>query len=334
MTRLLSKTLTRDSNMELLRIIAMLLVMIVHANFKVIGIPAYEELATEPVETSARFFIGALSIICVNVFVLLSGWYGINFKLEKLGKLIFQVCFFIGLISIAFGAWRDNPVALLREFAQNYWFVTAYVLLFIFAPFLNAFAEQANKTLFKTLLITLFLYQTIVSYIGNSPWYDDGYSPLPFFWLYLLARYLKIYSPKWSSFPKYIDFIIWLGMSLFIAFCSVALLSFQAGGGRMYNYTSPFVIISSVNFFLFFTKCRFRSPVINWLGKSAFAAFLVHMHPLFFDRYYSPLIGGWYRALPLPVAVLAILTYIVLIFLIAVLVDKVQQALFGSLKRV
>ena len=59
----------RDSNMELLRIIAMLLVMIVHANFRALPVPTYEEANNEILSSILRFFTESFSIICVNLFI-------------------------------------------------------------------------------------------------------------------------------------------------------------------------------------------------------------------------------------------------------------------------
>ena len=84
----------RDSNMELLRIIAMILVMIVHANFRALPIPSVEDCNIECGSSFLRFFTESFSIICVNLFILLSGWYGIKFKINRLIEFIFQVLFF------------------------------------------------------------------------------------------------------------------------------------------------------------------------------------------------------------------------------------------------
>ena len=321
----------RDSNIELLRIVAMLLVMLIHADFKAIGNPAFEELVTAPADTFGRFFVGALSSVCVNAFILISGWYGINFKLSGLNKLLFQVLFFMVLLSSLLLIWQTSSVALLHALASNYWFVTAYILLFILAPVLNAFADYADKSLFKMVLIILFLYQTLISYIGNSAWYDDGYSPLPFLFLYLLARYMRLYSPRWCLLKKHTDMLIWVGLSLAVAVCSITLLHLQMGGGRMYNYTSPVIVASSVYFFLFFTKLNIASRPINWIGKSAFAAFLLHMHPLFFDHCFACVICGWRMSQSLLSAYVFTIGYIFILFFVAILIDKVRERLYFRL---
>ena len=60
---------TRDSNMELLRIISMLLVLVVHASFKSLGTPDADDICNYPVSSVLRFFSESFSAICVNVFI-------------------------------------------------------------------------------------------------------------------------------------------------------------------------------------------------------------------------------------------------------------------------
>ena len=91
-TALYSKTTnSRDSNMELLRVVAMLLVCIVHANFRALPVPTHEEVFPNVSSSILRYFTESVSIICVNLFVLLSGWYGIKFKLDRLKEFFFKL---------------------------------------------------------------------------------------------------------------------------------------------------------------------------------------------------------------------------------------------------
>ena len=319
---------TRDSNMELLRIMAMLLVMIIHADFLTLGIPTREDLAAEPMDTFMRYMIGGMSSVCVNVFVMISGWYGISFKIKRIGKLLFQTFFFVFLIFLVL-VWPKGISVCLTEaknffLMEGYWFIAAYLLLCIMAPALNAFCEQASRSLLRNVLVAFFLYQTIFSYMGNSPWYDDGYSPLPFLGLYLLARYLRMYPNRFSKFKKGWDIFVWGVTSVIIAVLSMFLL-FHGTGGRLYNYTSPLILVSSTYFFLFFTKIHFKNNVVNWLGKSCFAAFLVHMNPHFIRRYYVEPICRWHSIEPGIIMVVHTAGYILCIFFIAILLDQLQR---------
>ena len=52
----------RDSNMELLRIVAMLLVLVVHADFASIGSPTIIEVMDAPYSSIARLGVECISI--------------------------------------------------------------------------------------------------------------------------------------------------------------------------------------------------------------------------------------------------------------------------------
>ena len=87
-------TKTRDSNMELLRIVAMLLLMVVHANFRALPKPDAAVIAAQPVSAFLQFLTEGFSIVGVNVFVMLSGWYGIRPRMVRFAELVFQLLFF------------------------------------------------------------------------------------------------------------------------------------------------------------------------------------------------------------------------------------------------
>ena len=93
----MTQTKRRDSNFELLRIVAMVLVMLVHVNYAALGGVTHEELLATPWTGFVRILCEQLCIICVNLFILLSGWFGIRPTLGKLASLLFQVLF-IGIV--------------------------------------------------------------------------------------------------------------------------------------------------------------------------------------------------------------------------------------------
>ena len=70
----------RDSNIELLRVVAMFLVLIDHSGYMSINPPTNEEVFSAPMLSMARHCSQSFSSICVNVFVLISGWFGIKAK--------------------------------------------------------------------------------------------------------------------------------------------------------------------------------------------------------------------------------------------------------------
>ena len=159
----LSTAAPRQSNMELLRIVAMLLVMIVHADFRALSVPSVADFDIDTVRTVMRLVFESLSIICVNTFVLLSGWFGIHFKFSRLWEFLFQIAFFIVLFyGLAVVTRPDEALTLsgasnLLLLGQwDYWFVKCYLMLYIFSPVLNAFVEHATRRQFATVLVLFY----------------------------------------------------------------------------------------------------------------------------------------------------------------------------------
>ena len=189
----------RQSNIELLRIIAMFLVMVVHADYFALGSPDSADMLIAPIPTATRVFIEALSICCVNVFVLISGYFGIRPKKSSMTSFLFQILFFFVLIygvCLATGISSSSVQGILQCFCLTSanWFIKAYLLLFILAPVLNAFIEKGDCKLHRNVLIGFYLIQTVYGCLFSADFFDNGYSTLSFIGLYLLARYIKLYA--------------------------------------------------------------------------------------------------------------------------------------------
>ena len=165
---------TRNSNIELLRIIAMVMILGLHVNYLAIGEPSSQDIATSPLQSFVRMFAEYVCIVGVNVFVLISGWFGINYKLKGLCNFLFQSLFFSLIIFTLFviagniGMNRLNIMSSFLLYKNAYWFVWAYLVLYIMAPILNAFIEKSNKQTLKRVLVLFFVIQTIASIFTNK----------------------------------------------------------------------------------------------------------------------------------------------------------------------
>ena len=323
----------RQSNMELLRLLSMFLVLVIHANTVFDPWPIDQAaVLADPAACSFRFLIESLSVVCVNAFILLSGWFGIHFSFNRLFSFIFQVLFFSLILTLLPSARGQGGHLFFDIFTLNqYWFVRAYIILFILSPALNLFAEHTSKNDFRNVLIAFFTMQTVFAYMTNSGWFDDGFSPIPFVGLYLLSRYIRIHKPVFSSFKKEADLGIYLGISLLLTALSIVLFRWFGSGGRMFNYTNPLVIASSVFFVLFFSKIRMKnSRTLNWVAVSSVGAYLLHMNPLFFQPYFIGTLksfSGQYSSLAICALTLA---FIIAVFGGGVLLDKVRSLIWNK----
>lgn len=98
----------RNAAFELLRIISMVMVLIVHADYGALGQPTLTDLRDSGVlNITTRVGFEVVAIIAVNLFILISGYFGIRATKEKVFKLLYQ-CWFVvlGLLLIA---WPITP---------------------------------------------------------------------------------------------------------------------------------------------------------------------------------------------------------------------------------
>ncbi len=325
-----SKYLNRDSTMELLRILAMLGILIVHSDFFALGIPTKEECINAPLVSCWRYIIENITIVSVNIFVLLSGWYGIHIKMKRLLEFLFQILFF-NLLFFALFSFFTPEKTLTREGIESifmlddrFWFVKAYLLLYLLSPILNSYIEIASKRQFQLILLAFFAFQTIYGWLYPSvSWFKYGYSTISFIFIYLLASYLR----------KHMGKFVWGGVLLtyiaFILFNSAAFYASTYFGRSIYierlmAYNSPLVIVASVAVFLCFTKIHIKSAFINMVAISSFAAFLFHANHFFVEEIYVVWIREWFRADSFILFSIKALVFILAIFCLSIILDKIR----------
>ena len=328
----------RQSNIELLRIIAMFLVMVVHADYFALGSPDSADMLIAPIPTAIMVFIEALSICCVNVFVLISGYFGIRPKKSSMTSFLFQILFFFVLIygvCLASGVASLSVQGVLQCFCLTpaNWFIKAYLLLFILAPVLNAFIEKCDQILHRNVLIGFYLIQTVYGCLFSADFFGNGYSTLSFIGLYLLARYIKIYAPKLSQLKKGYDISLYLLCAALITI--ITLLGFMVGKNTeilMFTYINPLVIIESVALLLFFSKLKFTSRFINWVAASSFAVYLVHANPNILNGIYKDIIVSIYNSSSGINTFMDIFVFLTGIFILSILIDQVRKVFFEKIR--
>ena len=277
----------RQSNFELLRIITMLLVVATHVNFYSLGWPTSDDMATEPSTTIAKLFFESLTICCVNVFVLISGWFGIRPSWGKFRRFIFQCFFFsfgILIAAILFNKVTIGP-SLLKEIAisltlKDYWFIPSYILLYLLSPVLNAFVDSGTKKTLGSIVLCFFIFEFIYGWVYSLNGFNSGYTTISFIGLYLLGRYLRKYPCSLTQLKPSVDFFIYFLVGVINTIACIVMLKHGHTINRFFYYTCPFVVIQSIFLLLSFSKIKFTSKTVNYIASSAIAVFLFHWNHL------------------------------------------------------
>ncbi|MBO4463409.1 MAG: acyltransferase [Prevotella sp.] len=331
----------RDANMDLMRITAMCLVMVYHVNYwgiaqKYAPITTYNEL-----QIFGYTLMKCVAMVCVNMFVLISGWYGIRPNIKKLLSLFFQVWFFsiLGYLVFVF-SYEDIHFSIAKFvhyiFFSDYWFVPAYLLLYILSPILNSFVENSTKRNLMVVIICFYLFQFVYGWFDRSPYFDHGCSPLVFLGLYLIARFLRIHNELYDkiSISK-----VAVGY-LLVLFITVLLCTLMAIKGNvkwaelLMQYSSPFTVCLSVLLLIFFSKLKLNSyKTIALLGTSSFAVYLFHDSTYFYEKIFYP-IGCWiYVNNSTICSLLLLFLFLSVIYLISFLLDLMRIVLWEKIAR-
>ncbi len=326
----------RQSNIELLRIVAMCLVLVVHTCFYSFGEPSHDTVVCAPLESFLRIAGQAFSVVCVNVFVMISGWFGIHPRWKGLASFLYQCAFIAtavyGILMMTGMSFTWAQIKHDVIYPNSYWFVYAYLWLYLLAPILNRFMETAPRREVKRLLIAFFLFQTLygcwpfeLGYIGK------GYSPLSFIGLYLLTRYVRIYQPSWSQCAKQTAIGLYASVSLLPAVVLYAYARLSTNTENLstlyrcfLSYTSPLVIAASLYLLLYFSKIRFQSQFINYIASSAFAIYLVHCHPSVLGGFFKQTVLNLHTMNSLGMFYFKLSLFLAGVFLASILLDKLR----------
>lgn len=278
-------TTLRDSNMELLRIVCMLMITIHHTmtypGMYYSGIFGNGELVPK---YELAVFLNGLCFVGVNCFVLISGLYGIKFKWKSLFSLWLLCAFYVCLSSIAnhfmYGSmWHVKTTIDLavHSFTRGSWFIPCYVYLYLLAPILNFARDYADKKqyVFILILLTIGCY-----YMGYWRWcsqFDlNGFTVGHFIWLYFIGGFIGRFG---ENIKSRIVAPIALTSYLTFSFLWGLLTNLQLSGYSLYfwhpsYYNSMCMMLAAVSLVIFMYTFKFSSLIINKIAKSVLAVYL------------------------------------------------------------
>lgn len=336
----------RQSNFELLRIVAMLLVMVVHADFFSLSHPDAAFIASHPAGAYMRYLVEAMALVCVNVFVLVSGYFGIRPNARRVANFLFMVLFYqIGIVLAYVGYHRltgtpmaesaDELLEMCRPLV-SYWFVAAYLILMCLAPILNRFIANSTPRQLWTFALCYWILELYFGYYTDT--FSAGYGALAFINLYVIGAAVK----KTPGLP--LKSALAAGTA-YLGICALtALIMLAIVGGidqpqvttqavtLFIDYTGINVMLASVALFLFFKHLKINSKAVNFVAGSAFAIYLLHMHPLLCPTY-REVCRELYFGNSLWPYLGKITAFIAAIFAAALLIDQVRKLLWRLICR-
>ena len=266
---------TRQSGLECLRIISIVLIVSMHilGNTFHTGNLLNKELILA---------VNTLGNTGVTLFILISGYFGIRFNAGKFFKMIAIVWFYSVVSYFVEIMWLHTPhtwSGLASSFvpilSKKYWFMTCYVVLYCFSPYLNQLVQHLSRKSYERLLLVWGFFFVLAPTLLFFEIQDDtGKGVMNVTLAYLIGQYLKVYG-----FPESMKRQHWKLLSGSIAsiFILNSLLTAISGNIilRFARDNNLLIIIASVTIFYQFTRWHFSSRIINYLAGYVFALYML-----------------------------------------------------------
>lgn len=348
----------RQVNLEILRIICMLMIITMH-------VTNHGMLITFATKGTLSYYIVwtlfGLGFSSINLYILISGYFLVEsrFSSYRIVKLELQVLFYALGITLLFWltGWAKERemkymvyscTPILSDF---YWFPTMYVGMILLSPLLNRVAKSLTKRQFECTLVLLFVMfsvWTTVFFYTSGMNIAGGAAELWFLVVYMFGAYFRLhYKPdnkpgKWILWSIVISALIPISRFVIEALLSTPLGNFSFledlmwGYSLFYQYNSILACLAAGCIFVAFLNMPHLgegifAPLIRRLGVCAFGAYLIHDHYYIREWLWERLMAynwlyKWYLSF-------AIIGTVLAIFLVCSAIDAIRMLVFDLIEK-
>lgn len=291
---------TRQSNIELLRILSIVGVFILHYVSPGAG-GGLKYVAEGSLNYYILLTLESVFVCAVDLFMLISGYFlctSNRRNLWKVVRLIMQVMLYslAGYLATAVRTGSFSINGMIGSMVPANYFVILYSAVFIISPFINLIFEKITKRqmrFFVLLLFVLFgIYPTLVdtfSVVTGHSW-DSlstigvlgnqwGYTVVTFALMYTIGAYLRLGDfeiTHWRTSSIVYGILALVSASTLWA---AVFLFWRQTSAPARHYCNPLVILLAVFLFVAFSRFKISSRIsvgINGLAKGVFSMFLLH----------------------------------------------------------
>lgn len=273
----------RDSITELMRLVCMVMILIHHIathGFFSTDILLGENGKMNLLSDSA-VFINSFCYIGVNVFLLITGYYGIRFKFKGLLKLYVMIAFY-GLIQCVVEYYLGNyqfTIGTIKyiflpftNYAQtNWWFMNCYVVFYLLSPLIRL--NDLHKQQYQLILLLVLIVNLYFGY-----WWKDynrsGYCVAQFVFMYVIGGYIRRFVNLDKNI-RYKALLLYFGCCMLHALLVVVGHYVALPHWYPSSYNNPLIVFGAIGFFCFMMTYHFQSRIVNRLALSAISIYLL-----------------------------------------------------------
>lgn len=326
---------TRESNLELYRIVLMILIVAHHyvVNSGLLQAAVADGINAKSVGLLA---LGAWGKIGINCFLLITGYYMCTSKitLKKFLKLFLEVEFYniaIYVIFLIAGYEKLSVKSVMTtllpftEVTRN--FTGCFMLFYLLIPFLNILISQLDKKKHFVLLLILLGIYTV---IGSIPGVNIAFNYVTWFSvIYIVGAFIRKYADLGRIKRRKLVAADLVLTALCVASIPICWRFLNNPYFLVNDANKILALIMSVSLFLSFKKLKMKhSRFINRVAATTFGVLLIHANS---DAMRNWLWGGvfrnaeWYNT---PWLFVHMVVAVVAVYVSCVAIDMVRIKLF------
>ncbi len=348
MEQVATSAMRRNSSIELLRIISMLMII----GFHILRNPLAEALKAMPICTS-KFILQNVFLnagwIGNCIFFAISAWFFAEreqsfrsclrraWLLERevlfWSLMIFAFAAVTGLsstyISDTRGLLFDSVLPLSTDL---WWYPTSYVIFLLLLPFLQHGLKILGKKEHGHLALLMLALWGIGGLVYHVQFDIASASVFVLIYWYVLITYYRWYMDSFSS--KCCWGMIGAGFAIDVLYWSSTNLMSLKGNHptelQLFIFDSwklPSMLIG-FGIFLLCEKKSFHSTIINLIASTTFGVYLIHYHPVVFSWWTGVLHAQDLFAGNYAIGILKLCIIILMVFGICMLCDLCRQLIF------
>lgn len=276
----------RDSNLELYRIICMLMIVAHHyvVNSGMIDTGGPLDNQANGIKRLLLLLFGMWGKTGINCFMMITGYYMCTSKItvKKFLKLLSEIYLYNILIYIVFLVFgfeyfsAKRIVMLLMPvwgIASN--FVSCFLVFYLTIPFLSILVKNMTK---KQHMLLLLLLLGCYSVLGSIPTFHVSLNYVTWFAvLFFAASFIRLYPH-----PFFKRRSIWGGLTiLFIIMAITSVIVMWMIGQDCYHFVDDsnkiFAVLVAISSFIWIKNVNIKqSKIINVIGGSTFGVLLIH----------------------------------------------------------
>ncbi len=286
----------RESNIELLRVIAAIGVIILHYNNASIG-KALANVVSGSTNERLLLALEALSICAVNVFMLISGYFGCTAQKSSWAKtlclllqlILFRVC--TNLLDVCYGG-NFCLESLARSLLPAAYYVVLYAVTYLLSPYVNILLGKLSGRERRRLVILVVVLFSVwpsgvdlmavklkwnLSGLSTIGLYgsQSGYTIVNFLMMYILGACLRMNDVSWKPGKA---------LTIFVSCTLAVYLWSKSYRGTAWAYCNPLVVLQAVSVFLLARNWKIQSRLINSFSAGTYTSYIIHRRFLRFCK--------------------------------------------------